>query len=157
VPEPSDAMLQAFFAEHAERYAGAPRYDFVQVIVPNADDPDGAPARALLERLAAGEDPEALGLKVGRSRRFTLDNAAGTFGPAIARALAEQEPGTWHLVAGEAARTLLRVDAVAPGDPPPLHRIRNRVVLDFKAAHRAEAMRGRLEDLRERYDVRRVE
>lgn len=153
VLEASDADLEAFLGEHAERYAGAPRYDFVQIVVPVAEDPAGAQAEALLEALRGGADPESLGRRVGRSRKFTLDNVAGTFGPELAASLQTLQPGRWVLTQSDAARTIVRLDGVQQGVTPPLSRVRNRVELDWKKAQRQEVVRRGIEALRADYRI----
>lgn len=152
IPEPTDPELEAFLQEHAARYAGAPRYDFAQLVVPKGADPGGVTARSQLEQLRAGTPPESLG-RLGTSRRFSLDNVAGTFGPELARALPDLGPGEWSLVELPDAWSLVRVDGVEIGEVPPLERVRNRVALDWKAARAKQAVRAGLDELREQYRV----
>jgi hypothetical protein len=153
IAEPTPAELEAFLAEHPERYAGALRYDFVQIVVPVPDDPDGTKTRAWLEQLRAGADPQSLGVRVGTSRRFTLDNATGTFGPELAKALQGATIGEWMLIELPIARALVRVDDVRASEPPQLHTIKNRVKLDFVQAQRDAIVRRAIVDMRERYRV----
>jgi peptidyl-prolyl cis-trans isomerase C len=153
IPEPTEAELEAFLAEHAARYAGAPRYDFVQLVVPRATDPEGEAARALLGQLQAGSAPESLG-RLSTSRRFSLDNVAGTFGPELAARLPELARGDWSLVELPSAWAIVRVDGVHQGSTPPLDRVRNRVALDWKAARAQAVMRDGLDDLRTTYRVK---
>jgi peptidyl-prolyl cis-trans isomerase C len=152
IPEPTEAELEAFLAENATRYAGAPRYDFVQLVVPRAADPDGEEARRMQRDLQAGTTPESLG-RLSTSRRFSLDNVAGTFGPELAAALPKLPHGEWTVVELPQAWAIVRVDAEDAGSTPPLSRVRNRVELDWKAEHARAAAREAQSELRQHYSV----
>jgi peptidyl-prolyl cis-trans isomerase C len=152
IADPTDAELEAFLAEHAERYAGAPRYDFVQLVVPRASDPEGDTARDMLAQLKAGTAAQSLG-RLSTSRRFSLDDVAGTFGPELAVALPTLAAGTWSLVELPTSWALVRVDGVERGATPPLSRVRNRVALDWKDARARSGVRAELERLRGEYRV----
>src|SRR5690606_34234798 len=70
--EPDEATLRAFMAEHAERYAGPPRYDVVLVTLPTQPgETDDARARAVLEQLRAGAHPKGVGGRHASGRRFS--------------------------------------------------------------------------------------
>jgi hypothetical protein len=157
--EPDEATLRAFVAEHAERYAGPPRWDFVMVTLPRQEGEalaDGqARAQAVLEQLRAGVDPKAVGGRVASGRRFSAANVTGTYGPEIAAALPELPPGQWGLVTLERGFTLVRLDAVHPGETPAFESMRNRVLLDWRQAQRGAALRERLVELRSKYAVTR--
>lgn len=154
--EPDEATLRAFMAEHAERYAGPPRYDFVLVALARTpDDVDDGRAQRLLEQLRAGADPKAVEGRFASGRKFSAANLAGTYGPEIATALAELSPGQWRLVTLPRSFTLVRLDAALPGQAPAFESASNRVLLDWRAAQRGAALRERLAELRQRYTVTR--
>jgi peptidyl-prolyl cis-trans isomerase C len=154
--EPDDAALRAFMQQHAMRYAGPPRYDFVLVTLARGpDDVDDARAQRVLAELKAGGDPKAVEGRFASGRRFSVANVAGTYGPEIAAALVELPPGQWGLVAIERGWTLVHVQAEQPGEIPAFESMRNRVLLDWRQAQRGAALRQRLEALRERYPVTR--
>jgi peptidyl-prolyl cis-trans isomerase C len=155
--EPDEATLRAHMAAHAERWAGPPRWDFVLVSLPRApDEVDDARAQEVLEALRAGGDPKAVaGARHASGRRFSAANMAGTYGPEIAAAVAELPTGAWGLVASERGWTLVNLQAVHPGETPAFEDVRNRVLLDWRAAQRGAALKARVEALRGRYTVTR--
>jgi peptidyl-prolyl cis-trans isomerase C len=159
--EPDEATLRAFMAEHAARYAGPPRYDFVLVTLPRPADEPLADARAqqVLEQLQTGADPKAVATaeagRVASGRRFSAANVTGTYGPEIGAALPELSPGQWGLVTLERGHVLVRLDAVHPGETPAFETMQNRVQLDWQKAQRGAALRRRLVELRHKYAVTR--
>lgn len=158
--EPDDATLRAFMQQHAERYAGPPRYDFVLVTLARQEGEapaDGeARAQRVLEALRAGADPKTVqGGRLASGRRFSAANAAGTYGPEIAAALPETPPGEWGLVTLERGWTLVSLTAVHPGDTLAFESMRNRVLLDWRQAQRGAALREKLAALRGKYAITR--
>jgi hypothetical protein len=152
--EPDEATLRAFMAEHAERYAGSPRYDFVLVTLARGPgETDDARAQRVLEALRGGADPKAVEGRFAGGRKFSAANLAGTYGKEIAAAVLELPPGQWGLVPLERGWSLVRVDAVQPGETPAFESVRNRVLLDWRQAQRGAALRRRVEELRGRYVV----
>jgi hypothetical protein len=156
VGDPTEDELEAFLAENAARYGTEVRYDFVQLVHPKADDPDGTGARADLQALRDGADPRSIGPRVGTSRRYALDNVARTFGPPVAAAVRAQPTGTWTLVEGPQAWTLLRVDAAQSSGVPDLEANRSRVRADFVAERRREVLQAALQRLRAQYRIEQV-
>ncbi len=155
--DPSDDVLQEFMAEQAPRYAGEPRFDFVLVTVPRrADDTDDTRARAVLEQLTAGADPRGVDGRHASGKRFSLANTARTYGEHVAEALDGLRVGDWKMVAFDRGWSLLRLNALQPGQQPTFAAIRSRVLRDWNAAQRASATEQRLVELRKRYPVRRV-
>lgn len=154
--DPDEATLRALLAEHPERYAGPPRHDFTLVtLVREPGQTDDAQAQRTLEQLRAGADPKTVGGRHATGRRFTQANTAGTYGPEIAAAVAELPVGQWVLVPSAAGWSLIRHDAVHPGQSPSFEQIRNRLQLDWKSYRRSTARRELLDRLRERYQIER--
>jgi hypothetical protein len=154
--EPDEATLRAFMAEHPERWAGPPRYDFVLVTLAHAaEEVDDARAQRVLQELRAGADAKTVGGRVAGGRKFSAANVAGTYGPEIAAAVAELPAGEWGMVVIERGWTLVHLQAVQPGEAAAFESVRNRVLLEWKAAQRGAALRERVEVLRGRYTVRR--
>ncbi len=154
--EVDDVTLQAYAAAHPERYGARMRYDFVQLAYAKAADPDGAQARAGLAELQAGADPKALGPTVGTSRKFTPANAARSFGPAFAEALAAQPVGEWALLDLPDTYTLLRVDAATAEGAPDMREIAERVRRDYVSEQQRAHLDAVVQRLREGYRIEGV-
>jgi len=152
VGEPDDATLEAFVAEYPERYSGDSRSDFVLVTFAGADAE--AKARDAKVSLEAGTAPEDVGGRVAKSKRFTVGNATRTYGPNVAQAIQSAKTGEWSIVDMGGAWAALRVTAKHAGtEVPPLARIRNQATRDWADFQRRQAVRARLEVLREQYEV----
>ncbi|MCX4244990.1 peptidylprolyl isomerase [Paraliomyxa miuraensis] len=152
--EPDDATLRAFMARAPERWAGPPRYDFMVLTLPRLpEETDDARAQQALESLRAGADPKSVGGRHASGKGFSAANLMGTYGPEIGAAVAELPPGEWAMLPNPGGWTLVHVEAVQPGEGLPFEKIRNRVLLDFKASRRGTALRERLDELRTRYAV----
>ncbi|MCH9684550.1 MAG: peptidyl-prolyl cis-trans isomerase [Deltaproteobacteria bacterium] len=156
-PDPDDATLEQFMGSHPERYAGTPRFDFVMVTVPRLpEDTDDARAQVVLRQLQAGTDPKDVEGRKSSGKRFSAANTAKTYGPHIAEALEGATVGEWIEVPFDRGWSLLRLDSTQLGETRPLSEMRNRVLLDWKAAQRADAIERRLVQLRTQYPTRRV-
>lgn len=154
--EPDDATLRAFMAEHAARYAGAARYDFVLVTLPRApSEPDDARARRVLEALRGGADPKTVEGRLASGRRFSATSLIRTYGQEIAAAVMEQPPGEWSMIVIERGWTLVKVNARHADEAPAFESVRNRVTLDWKQAQRGATRRQWMAELRGRYAVTR--
>jgi hypothetical protein len=161
LPPPGEAELAAFLVDHADRFRLPARRAFRQVYVNPAEE--GGPgdaerrARALLERLRAGESEETAGdptLLPGTMRDASRAQVAGRFGDDFAEAVFALEQDGWQgPVASSFGLHLVRVDARTPARLPALADVRSAVARDLEAERREAANRRVLEALRERYPV----
>ena len=151
--EVDDATLRQYAAAHPERYGARMRYDFVQLAYAKSADPEGTRARDALAQLQAGADPKSLGPRVGTSRKFTPANAARSFGPAFAEALAAQPVGEWALLDLPTTYTLLRVDAAAAEGAPDMDAILDRVRRDYVSEQQRAQVDAVVQRLRADYRI----
>jgi peptidyl-prolyl cis-trans isomerase C len=147
--EPDDATLRTFMAEHALRYAGAPRVDLETVGVRG----DEAQAKVILDRLQQGDDPKQVDGNYAAGRRFSASHVARTYGPQVAATVAGLPPNTWAIVALEGGFVLVRVTGLHAGEALPFDKIRNRLIVDWQAEQRRVALQQRVQELRERVQV----
>jgi hypothetical protein len=157
---PTDAALQAFLDEHADRYQLASRLSLEHVFVSTAAHAHDAAAVAadLRVRLEAGEDPARLGDPFLRGRILKAqseDELAGVFGPSFAReAFALAADGWSGPIASSYGQHLVRVFDRTGGRRATVDEMRRELVRDWEEEQRARAARTALARLRERYDVR---
>jgi len=161
--EPTDAQLQAYLAEHADKFVSPSRLTFLQVYL--STEKRGPTARAdaekLLAELQAGRgpaDPAAAGdptLLPGDMRAASPQDIANTFGSEFVAQVEEAPVGQWSgpLQSGFGLH-LVRVDERASGALPSLEQIRPVVLREWQAGQRTESNRQFLESLRARYDIR---
>jgi hypothetical protein len=119
------------------------------------DERDDARARRVLQALRAGADPKTVEGRFTSGRTFSAANMEGTYGKEIAAAVVELTPGEWGLVELERGWTLVKLEALHPGETPAFESMRNRVLLDWRQAQRGAALRERVQALREKYAVTR--
>lgn len=152
---PRDADLLALRDADPERYAVPERHAVTHVLAARDRHPDPrAAAVALLARLRAGEDPDALGDLCVHGRRFgprTAPAYAAMFGDQFAAALSDMSEGTWSIVQSPLGWHVVRVDARAPAGLPDLATLRPRLRADWEAARRDDAARDAAADLAARY------
>lgn len=158
---PDDAALLAQRDADPQRYAAPPRIAITQLLAARGrhDDPAAA-ARALAGQLAAGADPADLGDPSPHARSLglrPLSDLAALLGPEFAAALADMPEGTWSVVPSPLGAHVVRVDARAPAELPPLSALRGRLAADLADARRAEAAAAALAELRRRFPAALVE
>jgi hypothetical protein len=156
--EPDEETLRTFLDANPERFRIPARLTFVQVFL----DPDAAGsvqerAAALLARLRAGEDAEALGdatLLPSGLTGATPAQVGSSFGAPFAEALAEAPVGEWSgPLASSFGLHLVRVAEREPSRLPALGDVRGVVEREWAAEERKEARERFYEALRSRYQV----
>lgn len=160
IPEPTDAVLQAYLDAHAEHYAIAARVALAHVFISTDRHADHAAADAgqLRQQLLAGADSTALGDPFLRGRDFASSTQAelsAVFGAAFAAQVMSLPVGSWsEPIRSSYGLHLVRVTAHADGHAPNLAEVRAAVRRDWQEERRAEVNRLALARLRQRYDIR---
>jgi hypothetical protein len=158
--EPSEADLEAWLREHADRWRVEPRVSFRHVYLSRerrgaATDADAA---RLLGELAAGSaDPATAGdplLLPAALVDAPLPDVARQFGGDFAARVGALELGRWNgpVESGYGVH-LVRVDAREDGRLPALGEVRDAVLRDWQAAQAEAAREAHYRALRERYTV----
>ncbi len=162
IPEPTDARLDAWLGEHADRYRTEARVSMRQILVkrePGSRDGEGE-ARRLLEDLRAGHDPPATGPMDEAGLPVELHEApvpeiAELFGSAFAAALEPLGPGVWQgPIESGYGWHLVRVEARDEGRLPALDEIREALRRDWTAAQAAARLEEAYQQMLARYTVR---
>lgn len=160
--DPTDAELQAFFAERREDYRVPPRLSFSHVYF-NPDRRGSAvedDARRVLATLRAETPPPDRAPE--RGDRFLLDfdyalraplEVQQQFGTSFAETIFELEPGWQGPVISGYGVHLVHIGERVPSRAPELAEIRDRVVNDFNRDRAQRANRALYEGLRSGYDV----
>jgi PPIC-type PPIASE domain len=158
--EPSDGELQAFLAEHPDRFRVPGRLSFTQVYL--SPDRRGEDARGDAERvlvtLNAGEaDPAEVGdpfLLERDYRDLRVPDAERLFGRGFAARLVGLPVGRWSgPVESGYGLHLVLVHERSPPSLPALAQVRAAVALEWQAAWRQEANAAFYERLRAGYEV----
>ena len=156
-PEPSDAELEAWIREHADRFQQAPRVGFTHVFVQSSARtvPEAELARLELA-LGEGADPATLGQAFVLGQVITAKSAAELdrqFGPGFGAAAIELPELGWHRIRSLYGWHLVHVDERVPGGLATVDEARSQARDGLRQAAREQARERGLADLRERYEV----
>ena len=157
---PSDAVLQGWLDTYPARYATDPLISFQSVYVNMTGDEAAAlaKAKALLEALRTGAEPEALGDPISLPRRLTKATTEAIdrqFGEMFAAKLITLPKGEWSgPVASGFGLHLIRVDSIAAAQTPKLAEVRQRVENDWRSATRLARENNAYQTLLDGYDIK---
>ncbi len=160
--EPSDEVLQAYLADHIDRYTIPGRVSFAQIYFSQElrGDRTDADAQALLTQLQSDSNLEPSQIKGDRSMlptTYTLASAQtlnNTFGGTLGREMAQVTETGWqgpvHSVYGS---HLVNVTQIEPSHPPTLAEVKKKVRLDWFREERQKQNEQFYQKLRDRYTV----
>lgn len=156
-PEPTDAELEAWIADHADRFQKAPRIAFTHVFVESSSR---AVPEAELTRLEAalseGADPATLGQAFVLGQVISAKSAAELnrqFGPGFGDAAIELPELGWHRTRSLYGWHLVHVDERLPGGLASVDEVRAQAREGLRQAARQQAVERAMAELRERYEV----
>jgi len=161
--EPTDAELQAYLGQHAEKFVEPPRLTFEQVFLSSERRGDAVrrDAERLLDQLAAERapaNPQELGdptLLPPGMEAVGLHEIANTFGTEFATQLEEAPVDQWSgPVQSGFGLHLVRVGERQAGTMPALADVRPIVTREWQAERRQQTGMALLSELRSKYDVR---
>lgn len=159
--EPTESVLAAYLADHAEDFRIPPRLSFRQIYFV-ADGRDEQLDRRLSDLVARlNDDPSIDTAQLGD--RILLEHGyadisgkeiAGLFGEEFAAQLLELEPGLWSgpVYSGYGAHAVI-VDERTAARLPELAEVRETVRREWENARREQAMERFYTELLEKYDV----
>jgi peptidyl-prolyl cis-trans isomerase C len=153
----SNADLQRWLDEHADRYAEPALVSFDQIAFVSPSDSGAAAIESARTSLAAGTDWRTLGsgrMLLPHYELYPLDLVGRDFGPEFARALVSLEPGEWQgPVRSGYGVHLVRIGRTVPGRAPELAEVRAAVARDYEQARRARSLDTAYRRLREVYRI----
>ena len=160
--EPSDQVLQAYLADHLDRYTIPGRVSFAQIYFSQElrGDRTDTDAIALLTQLQSDANVDLSEIKGDRSMlptTYTLASAqtlTNTFGGTFGREMAQVTETGWqgpvHSVYGS---HLVNVTQIEPSHPPTLAEVKKKVRLDWFREQRQKQNEQFYQKLRDRYTV----
>lgn len=160
--KPSDAALQAYLDAHRDQFGAGPSFVFSQIYLDPSRHGDhlAADADRLLAKLNSGDGRLDYGndsdtLPVPNDFEATaLPDVTAMFGTDFAAALPKQPAGKWvgPIRSGYGLHLVL-VREVKQGKPPELAEVREQVVREYQAEHRAEANQEAYRKMRAKYVI----
>ena len=172
--KPSERQLRAQLEADPDAYRRDGRISFRQIFLDPSERGEDLQreATALLSRLNAPEEPsdasgagpdpaeagDSLALLPSRLDQAPRSEVTSLFGRAFADQLFQQKPGAWAgpLESGYGLH-LVRIEAISPGEVPPLEDVRQQVERDWQSQQRREQGEKRYRSLLGKYNVRRPE
>ena len=158
---PSQAEVEEYYVQHADRYRrpGRTTFDHVFLSGDSRTDPAGDAAVLLGELRGVDDDGwQRLGDPFMLARGYadrSDQEIAGLFGSAFADAVAALPAGGWNgPVASSYGVHLVRVNRRTPSRAPALAEVRDRVTADLREDRRRERSLAAYQELRDAYEVR---
>jgi hypothetical protein len=160
---PTEQELQAYFAEHQQRYQEPALYTFTQVYInpdkrgdATLDDAEKIKA-TLIAQGDAIENARALGDDLKLEAYYRENDSLEiqrNFGNGFTKLLLEMSPGKWHgpILSGYGAH-LVYVSQVIEQPAPAFEDVRESVAEDWRTEKKAELNEKFYEDLRELYTI----
>ena len=161
--EPTEEQLQAYLAQHAEKFLEPSRLTFQQIFLSSEQRGEAVrrDAERLLAELTAGRvapDGQSLGdstLLPPAMESAAPAEIANVFGTEFVEQIDEAPVGQWSgPVQSGFGLHLVRVDERTPGATPTLAEIRPIVVREWEAEQKQQTNAAFLAELRAKYDVR---
>lgn len=156
-PEPSDAALEQWIGDHADRFEQAPRVALTHVFVPSSSRV--VPEAKLIEleqALADGADPATLGEGFALGQELqpkTVVELNRSFGPAFGDSVAALPDTGWHRVRSLYGWHLVHVEARLGGRLASVDEVRGQAREGLLSAAREQAREQAMDDLRARYVI----
>ena len=156
---PSQAEVDEYYAQHAERYRRPERTTFEHVFLSgdSRTDPAGDAAVLLGELRGVDDGWQRLGDPFMLARRYTNrsdQEITGLFGRVFTEAVAGLPVGGWN---GPVESTygvhLVRVNGRTPPRAPALAEVRDRVTADLREDRRRDRSLAAYQELRDAYEV----
>ena len=156
--EPGPGDLEAYLAANELSFLQQPRLAFEQIFLGETPAAETVKASLRAFRTDPAADPSAWGERTLLPPRMALSTSQaidGAFGKGFFDRLGRVPPGEWAgPVASAYGVHLVRVSERLPGGLPPLEKVRNAVLRDWKAAKARELREQLYARLRERYEVK---
>lgn len=159
VSAPQDSDLRAFYAARQDKFKTETLLSFQQVFIdPKRHEDAEGDARELLQRLQSGrEDDAGLGDPLLLTEAYSqtpLTRIAELFGDAFANELAKALPGKWSgPFKSSYGAHLVRVSSVENAHVPPFEAVRDAVLREWLAQHRAAALDEEYRRLQAQYAI----
>jgi hypothetical protein len=153
--EPSDAQLEQWIRDHADRFEQAPRVALTHVYIKSSSRV--IPEAKLLEleqALTEGADPATLGEGFGLGQVLqpkTIAELNRSFGPEFGDSVAALPDVGWHRVRSLYGWHLVHVEARLPGRLSSVDEVRGQAREGLLGEAREQAREQAMADLRDRY------
>ncbi|WP_321339553.1 peptidylprolyl isomerase [Breoghania sp.] len=150
---PDDATLEAFYRDNAARYSQDGTLTFTQVLLPADSDP--AEIKAVQAKLEGGADPRLLSnsaMLPAEIRSMATPAVARAFGKAFGAEVEALPLDHWAgPVRSGFGSHLVRLEKRQEGTLPPLEKVRDRVLADWRAREARRMREAYIDNMLARY------
>ncbi|HSS01435.1 MAG TPA: peptidylprolyl isomerase [Kofleriaceae bacterium] len=151
LPVSDDKILRAWFEAHRDKYDEPTRYDFEEAAL--SGEGSEPAVRAFVTELNGGTPGDAkAGLRVFKARPHA--SIVESYGPELARALAEATQGTWQAMRTRDGWRAIRLAAITAAKPATFEAMRGVVLHDWIDATAAEQRTAVVRALAKKYKVK---
>jgi hypothetical protein len=151
LPQSDEASMRAWFEQHRADYDEPQRFDFLEAVpLADASTADASRFAASLNTSARNGEQGNLRVFKGRPRA----NLVASYGEPFATALANLQPGQWHVLPSSEGPRVIRLEAIAPGEKATFETVQTQVYQDWKDASMQRLRSGALRELSKKYTVR---
>jgi PPIC-type PPIASE domain len=151
LPPVDDNVLRKWFESHRDKYDEPTRYDFDEAAL--SGESSEAAVREFVQALNGGTPGDAkAGLRVFKGRPHA--NLVQSYGPELARALVDSQPGKWYALHTRDGWRAMRLNAITPAKPAVFEVLRGVVLHDWTDATASEQRTAAVRALAKKYNVR---
>jgi hypothetical protein len=151
LPPFDDQLLRDWFEKNRARYDEPMRFDFQEAVL--SGDRSESAVRAFVDSLNDGTPADVdAGLRVFRDRPYA--NIEQSYGPELAKSLAESPVGEWRAQSTSAGWRAMRVESVTPAQPAQFEALRGVVLQDWTDATMAEQRTAAVRALAAKYTIK---
>jgi hypothetical protein len=150
-PPFDDQVLRDWFEKNRARYDEPIRLDFQEAVL--SGDRSESAVRSLVASLNDGAPADVdAGLRVFRGRPYA--SIEQSYGPDLAKSLAEAPVGEWRAQSTNAGWRAMRVESVTPAKPAEFERLRGVILQDWTDAIMAEQRTAAVRALAAKYTIK---
>jgi hypothetical protein len=149
-PAFDDQVLRDWFEKNRARYDEPIRLDFAEAVL--SGDRSESAVRSFVVSLNDGTPADVdAGLRVFRGRPYA--SIEQSYGPDLAKSLAESPVGEWRAQSTNAGWRAMRVESLTPAKPADFDRLRGVVLQDWTDATMAEQRTAAVRALAAKYKI----
>jgi hypothetical protein len=160
IPPPQESQLRVFYAQHQDKFRVEAVLSFRQLFIDVGRHHDAeADARRLLASLQSGPNEAAIRgdpmLLAEGFKQIPIGRIADLFGQDFAKKLVDVPQGRWTGPLQSAfGFHLVFLSSMEPAHVPSFETVRDAVLREWFAQHRAAALEGEYQKLRSKFDIR---
>lgn len=160
--EPSEQVLERYYASNIEKYTLPARYSFEQVFLNSDERTEVAEdARIILTKLTAGKDPRALGdpnMLQYRFENISAERIDRLFGSDFSLQFIDLETDQWiGPLTSAFGEHLVRISTAEPSRQPDFAAVKAEVLRDWQVQEQKNVLQSQYETLRNNYRIRIAE